>query len=176
MEKRQMRQMLRSRISEISTEQREVASREIFSEIATLPAFRKAQVVALYAALHDEPQSREFIAEWYGRKRIVLPRVEGDVMRFYDYSPEHMISGSFGIDEPQGPIACPPEEIDFMVVPGVGFTIEGGRMGRGKGFYDRYLSQPLFRAFTVGVCFKAQIAESLPSEPHDKGLDLVVAR
>lgn len=176
MEKRQLRQLLRSRISEVSDERRELASREIFAEVATLPAFRGAQVVALYAALRDEPQSRAFIAEWYGRKRIVLPRVEGDVMRFYDYSPEWMEAGSFGIEEPQGSTACLPEEIDFMVVPGVGFTLDGERMGRGKGFYDKYLSQPAFRAFTVGVCLKEQIVEKLPTAPHDRTMDVVIAR
>ena len=174
MEKRQARAILRSRITEIPHEQRAVASREIFAKVAALPAFRDAQVVALYAALPDEPQSREFIAEWYGRKRIVLPRVEGEIMHFYDYSPEQIHSGSFGIDEPQGELACPPEDIDFMIVPGVGFSLNGGRIGRGKGFYDRYLSQPGFRATTVGVCFKEQITDDLPADPHDKRVDSVI--
>ena len=176
MEKRQARAILRSRVAEIPFDERVRSSREIFAQVAALPSFQQAQVVALYAALPDEPQSGEFIAEWCGRKRIVLPRVEGEIMRFYDYSPEMMASGSFGIDEPQGECPCPAETIDFMVVPGVGFTAEGYRMGRGKGFYDRYLSQPDFRATTVGVCFKAQIMEELPLEPHDRVLDFVVAR
>lgn len=170
-----MRQILRSRIAEISAEQRALASRKIFAEVAALPEFTEARVMALYAALSDEPQSREFIAEWSGRKRIVLPRVEGDAMHFYDYHPEQMTSGSFGIDEPQGERCCPPEEIDFMVVPGVGFTPDGKRMGRGKGFYDKYLSQASFRAFTVGVCFKAQIEAELPTEEFDRVVDRVVA-
>ena len=176
MEKRQARAILRSRVAEIPFDERVRSSREIFAKVAALPSFQQAQVVALYAALPDEPQSGEFIAEWCGRKRIVLPRVEGEIMRFYDYSPEMMASGSFGIDEPQGECPCPAETIDFMAVPGVGFTAEGYRMGRGKGFYDRYLSQPDFRATTVGVCFKAQIMEELPLEPHDRSLDFVVFR
>lgn len=176
MEKRQARAILRSRVAQIPVEERVRSSREIFAEVAALSAFQQAQVVALYAALPDEPQSGEFIAEWCGRKRIVLPRVEGEIMRFYDYSPEAMASGSFGIDEPQGECPCSAEEIDFMVVPGVGFTAEGYRMGRGKGFYDRYLSQSGFRATTVGVCFKDQLMDELPLEPHDRVLDFVVAR
>ena len=169
-----MRRLLRSRIAEIPHEQRSVASREIFAKVASLPTFQEAQVVALFAALPDEPQSREFIAEWYGRKRIVLPRVEGEIMQFYDYSPEQTHSGSFGSDEPQGSLPCPPEDIDFMIIPGVGFTTDGSRMGRGKGFYDKYLSQPAFRAATVGICFKEQIADSLPADSHDKRVDAVI--
>ena len=127
MDKTHVRRLLRSRIAEIPHEQRSVASREIFAKIALLPTFREAQVVALYAALPDEPQSREFIAEWHGRKRIVLPRVEGNIMQFYDYSPEQMHSGAFGINEPQSSVPCPPEDIDIMIVPGVGFTANGSR-------------------------------------------------
>ena len=176
MDKREVRRILRSRIAEIPAERRALASREIFAEIATLPAFCEAQVVALYAALPDEPQSREFIAEWHSHKRIVLPRVEGEVMHFYPYSPEAISTGSFGIDEPQGTTPCSPCDIDLMVVPGLGFTPDGKRMGRGKGFYDKYLSQPGFRAVTVGVCLREQLLDTLPIDPHDYTIDHIVSR
>ena len=169
-----MRQMLRSRIAHISAERRTLASREIFAKVAALPEFVEARVVALYAALPDEPQSQEFITEWHDHKRIVLPRVEGDTMQFYDYRPDRMQSGAFGINEPQGCKPCPPEDIDVMIVPGVGFTAEGKRMGRGKGFYDRYLAQRGFHATTIGVCLKEQILPAIPTDPHDKAVDKVI--
>ena len=96
-------------------------------------------------------------------------------MHFYDYSSDAMASGYFGINEPQGNTPCAPSDIDFMVVPGVAFTADGRRMGRGKGFYDRYLSQEGFRATTVGVCFREQIVDDLPSEPHDRSTNYVIA-
>ena len=171
-----MRQRLRSRIGFLSAERREVASQEIFAEIALLPEFTKSRVIALYSALPDEPQSTAFISEWYKHKRIVLPRVEGDIMQFYDYNPEQMTPGSFGINEPLGKTPCPPEQIDLMIVPGVGFTTDGKRMGRGKGFYDKYLAQSGFRASTIGVCFKVQIVDNLPVEKFDREVDKVIAR
>ena len=175
MDKRDIRRTVRNRITLLSEQQRIEASQRIFAEVATLPAFERAKVVALFASLPDEPQSRQFIDEWYGRKRIVLPRCEGEVMNFYDYSPEVMQSGSFGINEPQGAESCQPSEIDFMVVPGVAFTADGRRLGRGKGFYDRYLSQNGFAAITVGVCFREQVVDEIPSEPHDRVVESVIA-
>ena len=83
--------------------------------------------------------------------------------------------GAFGIEEP-GPQAelCDPGELDLIVVPGVAFTAAGQRMGRGRGYYDRYLSQPGVRAVKVGVCFAHQLVVSLPVEPHDVTMDRVV--
>ena len=175
MDKRDIRRAARSRIAALTMEQRRLAAAQIFAAVAELPAFRNATTVALFASLHDEPNTEDFITEWSRRKRIVLPRVEGDVMRFYDYSPETMASGSFGINEPHSERLCTPSDIDFMVVPGVAFTSDGRRMGRGKGFYDRYISQEGFRAATVGVCFRTQIVDHLPSEPHGRPTDSVIA-
>lgn len=175
MDKRDIRRSVRSRIALLSEQQKTEASQQIFAKIATLPAFENAKVVALFASLHDEPQTEQFIAEWHGRKRIVLPRCEGEVMNFYDYSPDVMESGSFGINEPQGVEPCRPSEIDFMVIPGVAFTPDGRRLGRGKGFYDRYLSQEEFAAITVGICFREQVVDDIPSESHDKVVESVIA-
>lgn len=174
MEKRDLRHNIRRRIASLTEEQRSAASRNIFEQVASLPEFIEAEVVALYASLPDEPCTAHFIAEWHGSKRIVLPRIEGEQMHFHDYSPEDLRSGAFGIQEPQESPRCRPEEIDFMVVPGVAFTRDGWRMGRGKGFYDRYLSQVGFRAHTVGVCFREQLAESLPTEPHDMRVERLI--
>ncbi len=104
-----------------------------------------------------------------------MPRVEGDAMQFYDYRPSALTSGAFGIAEPvvEDCPVCPPEAIDLMLVPGMAFTREGARLGRGKGFYDRYMAQPELQAFRVGVCFAHQLVETLPTEPHDCAIDAV---
>ena len=120
----------------------------------------------------DEPLTAPALERWSRSKRIVLPRVEGDIMRFYDYDPASMNdSGSFGISEPESTALCRPEEIDFIIVPGVAFTAAGMRLGRGKGFYDKYLSQPGFRAFKAGVCYPHQVVEELPADPFDVPVD-----
>lgn len=72
-------------------------------------------------------------------------------------------------------ISCDPAEIDLLVVPGVAFAPIGSRLGRGRGYYDRYLAQPGFRAATVGVCYRHQLVDDLPAEPHDRPVGCVVA-
>ena len=67
-----------------------------------------------------------------------------------------------------------PDEIDAIVVPGVAFTVKGVRMGRGKGFYDRYLAQSGFAALKIGVCYREQLVPDIPAEPHDVAMDAVI--
>ena len=133
MTKTEIRKQMKGLNTALSSEQREELSARIFNEAERLPAFARAKVVALFASLKDEPLTAPALERWSRSKRIVLPRVEGDIMRFYDYDPASMNdSGSFGISEPEATALCRPEEIDFIIVPGVAFTAAGMRLGRGR--------------------------------------------
>jgi 5-formyltetrahydrofolate cyclo-ligase len=143
----------------------------VVEQLRHIIARRAPKVVALFAPLWDEVQLQGLIDDL--SCRVVLPRVEGDDMEFFDYTPTDLKEGSFGIMEPQGQKPCPASDIDLMVVPGVAFTKEGERLGRGKGFYDRYLSREGFRGFCIGVGYKHQLLDSLPTEPHDRQMDMV---
>lgn len=145
----------------------------VVEQLRSIIANRAPLVVALFAPLSDEVQIQELVK--HAPCRVVLPRVEGDDMEFFDYTHNRLAEGSFGILEPQGGESCPAEKIDLMVVPGVAFTKEGERLGRGKGFYDKYLSRTGFRAFCIGVCYAHQLLDHLPTEPHDRRMDMVIA-
>ena len=165
-----MRQLNRA----LDSRQRLRASAAIFSAVERLPEFRAARTVAVFAALPDEPATDEVLARWASTRRVVLPRVEGDAMRFYACRPDALVFGAFGILEPQGERPCPAGEIDLVVCPGVAFTADGRRLGRGRGYYDRYLGDPAFRGFRVGVCYAHQLVDDLPVEPHDVRMDRVI--
>ena len=165
-----MRQLNRA----LDSRQRLRASAAIFSAVERLPEFRAARTVAVFAALPDEPATDEVLARWASTRRVVLPRVEGDAMRFYACRPAAPVSGACGILEPQGERPCPAGEIDLVVCPGVAFTADGRRLGRGRGYYDRYLGDPAFRGFRVGVCYAHQLVDDLPVEPHDVRMDRVI--
>ena len=165
-----MRQLNRA----LDSRQRLRASAAIFSAVERLPEFRAARTVAVFAALPDEPATDEVLARWASTRRVVLPRVEGDAMRFYACRPDALVFGAFGILEPQGERPCPAGEIDLVVCPGVAFTADGRRLGRGRGYYDRYLGDPAFRGFRVGVCYAHQLVDALPVEPHDVRMDRVI--
>lgn len=158
----------------LDSRQRLRASAAIFSAVERLPEFRAARTVAVFAALPDEPATDEVLARWASTRRVVLPRVEGDAMRFYACRPDALVFGAFGILEPQGERPCPAGEIDLVVCPGVAFTADGRRLGRGRGYYDCYLGDPAFRGFRVGVCYAHQLVDDLPVEPHDVRMDRVI--
>lgn len=191
MDKSELRATMKQRNRALAPNEKRAAAERIFAAVGALPEFAQARCVACFCALPDEPPTAEALHCWSGSKRVVVPRVEGDTMRFYDYRPDALVRGAFGIDEPSvgasgGPVGasatdggfvheCPPETLDLVVVPGVAFTRDGARLGRGRGYYDRYLSQPGLRAFCVGVCFAHQLVDALPVEPHDRAMDAVCA-
>ena len=172
-DKRAIRKAVRAKIAELTTEEKKSLSAQIFSKIEHLPAIEEASVVALYVSLADEPITDEIIEHLSQKKRVVVPRIEGEEMNFYDIA-EGLQKGAFGIMEPIAEKPIEPDEIDVMIVPGVAFTREGLRCGRGKGFYDKYLSRKGFRAYTIGVCYPCQIVNELPTEEHDKAIQLII--
>lgn len=169
--RRQMRQLNRAMEPEV----RASVSARLMQRIEQLVPFREAKCIALFASLPDEPDTTEWLDRWSQSKRVVIPRVEGEVMHFYPYHPEQMVLGSFGIHEPQQEEAISPKEIDLMVVPGVAFTPEGARCGRGKGFYDKYLAQLNSACHKVGICYRHQLLGELPTELHDICMEEVIA-
>ena len=176
MTKNELRREMKRRNLSLTAGERAKKSRRIFSRVERLPAFAAARTVAFFCALGDEPETLPALERWRGLgKRIVVPRVEGERMAFFEYISETLCAGAFGICEPgAGAGLCSPAEIDFVVVPGTAFSPQGARMGRGRGYYDRYLSQREFRGVKVGVCYAHQLVETLPVEPHDVAMDCAV--
>lgn len=172
--KSDIRRAAKSAVKALTAQQKADKSTLILSRIASSESIKSAKTVALYASLSDEVQSFELIEFLSQTKRVVLPRVAGDDMDFYPYTPSSLKVGAFGIEEPQGNEPISPDEIDVIVVPGVAFTTDGKRCGRGKGYYDKYLSRSGFRAIKIGVCYTEQLAEDIPNEPHDIVMDYMI--
>lgn len=176
MDKRLVRKQVREMLASISPVDKQQKSTMLALALLVHPVVRSARVVALFYPLPDEPQIGEIIELLSRERTVLLPRVEGDVMHFYPYSYGAMVKGSYGIMEPVGDEPFPPSEMDVIIVPGMAFTVDGRRMGRGKGYYDKYMSQYGFKARKIAVCFSEQVLSSLPSEPHDVIMDEVIRR
>ena len=88
MVKKEIRERMRRLNRALDSRQRLRASAAIFSAVERLPEFRAARTVAVFAALPDEPATDEVLARWASTRRVVLPRVEGDAMRFYACRPD----------------------------------------------------------------------------------------
>jgi 5-formyltetrahydrofolate cyclo-ligase len=173
------KKLLRSEVKKVlaglSEDERAAASEEICRRIEELPEWGEAQMVALYAAQAAEPNLFSLLGK--GGKAFCFPRVAGEELEFHRCdSKELLVAGRWGLLEPDGGkcavVAAP--EIDLICVPGLAFTRTGGRLGRGGGFYDRFLIGTHPRAVKVGISFHAQLVEALPLEGHDHEVDLVV--
>ncbi len=172
-----LRQLMRARKNALTKEERERQSQEIMRLLEDHPVFQKAHVVLLYASLPDEVQTLEFIAKWQGRKQILLPVVVGDELEVREYAVGASLEQSgYGIPEPhQGRVITDYSVIDIAIIPGVAFTMDGKRLGRGKGYYDRLLSHPSFGdIYKLGICYSFQLLPELPTSSHDVSLDEIL--
>ncbi|MFI3306165.1 MAG: 5-formyltetrahydrofolate cyclo-ligase [Rikenellaceae bacterium] len=176
MTKEQIRHLMRKTSSHHTKEQREAAAQRLFARIEQSSIFAISRTIALYCALPDEVPTRATIERWgsLGRQ-IVVPRItSASTMEFYPYDAQQMQRGAFGIDEPTGDTPIEPSAIDLTIVPGVAFCAEGSRLGRGAGYYDRYLSRQGYAAYNISICLPHQLLPSLPCAPHDQTMDWVV--
>lgn len=131
-----------------------------------------ARTVCAFCALADEP---EVLSPWPEGKRIALPRADGDGLSIHWVdSRGELVPGKFGIPEPRADAPPAGAAFDLILVPGMAFDLAGGRLGRGRGYYDRFLASA--SGFVAGVCFDDQIVPEVPREPHDARMDAIVTR
>ena len=176
MDKKELRKLVRAAKGAVTLCEKLQRSEGIMHRVEGLDYFTKADTVLAYWSMDDEVQTHDFVNRWYGRKRVLLPCVEGDDLLLRQYTgPDCLRAGEqFGIGEPTGPLFTDLEAVQMIVVPGVAFDRKGNRMGRGRGFYDRLLkSAP--NACKVGVAFDFQLFDSIPTEPFDVPMDVVIA-
>ena len=174
--KTELRRTMRAQLALMTPANIAEASESIRTSIPSLPRWQESGIVAAFAALNGEPDLCPW--DWAAEKTVLLPRVEGDLLVFHQvYEPEDLEPGAFGVMEPN-PQKCPaidPREAGIIFVPGLAFTSEGKRLGRGRGYYDRLLANLPPSALRVGVCFHSQIIDSIETEAHDEDVDLVLS-
>jgi len=152
----------------------------ISRRVLALSGYGRSDTVMAYAAFrHEVDPSCIVEAAWAAGKRVVLPCSnpgEKSLELFAVESWEQLAPGTYGIREP-APGRCQrvgADEVDLVCVPGVAFTREGGRLGYGGGYYDRFLSLLRADAVSVGLAFELQLVPDLPPGEHDLRVRLVV--
>ena len=163
----------------LSTEERRIFSAEICRNVAETPIFKQSLCVAFYAADESEADLWELFDKFNGEKKFFLPRYRTED-KIYEMVQIHdrlhdLVNGKYGIEEPSKELpGASMQEYESMLylVPGVAFDTQCRRLGRGKGFYDRLLSNA---KFSMGIFYECQRFEGdIPSEPHDINLDIIV--
>lgn len=173
-DKNELRYKMKSLRVVMSESSRHTAAEEVFNRLEQTAAFLLADRIMMYHSLPDELSTHAFLKKWSGKKKFYLPRVNGADLEVLPYDESRLELGSFHIEEPTGREVTNPEDIEVVIVPGVAYDRKGRRLGRGKGFYDRFLRHT--RATKIGVGYEFQLLEELPIEPHDVPMDIVVTQ
>jgi 5-formyltetrahydrofolate cyclo-ligase len=162
-------------------------SRVIVDRFRALPEYAAAGTVMWYLDVRSEVRTRHQVgAALEGGKRIVVPYCTVDEQGANKLGlwrlagMDELVVGKWKILEPprerwgEPGKEAEPDELDLVMVPGVGFDRDGARMGNGQGYYDRLLHQVRPDAPLVALAFECQIFPELPVGPHDISMDKVV--
>lgn len=170
------RAVLRARVAAMGESDRERASEAVRRVVLGSSLWAEAGVVMVFAADPTEPGLDGLIHAGNAADKVVcVPRVLWSEKRLTPArvrGVEDLETGRHGVRVPVE--ACPVIEqasLGLILVPGVGFDLRGGRLGRGGGFYDRLLSDRSISALAIGVCFSAQMVGEVPREAHDRRMD-----
>lgn len=139
---------------------------------------KAGHTILLYYSMKGEVDTHDLVDTLRRQgKAVLLPKVldDGKLALIPYTGRENMLeAGSFHILEPQGEPFTNYADIDVAVVPGIAFTADGRRMGRGGGYYDRLLPL-LHNTWKIGLCFPFQLMDDIPTEEHDIPMDEIAS-
>ena len=183
LDKKSLRKEIILRRDAIPSEIRELKNKAIEEWLTGLNWFRKARTILFYASFRSEVNTEKLIRQSLEDRRItVLPRVVkiSETLKLYVIRNwADLASGSWGILEPieAGKRELQAVDIDIVIAPGVAFDESCNRLGYGKGYYDKLLSgrrSSECKPLIVGLAYEEQIVSSLPCNPHDIKMDIVI--
>lgn len=177
--KRDLRQQLRKALDALAPEQLAAKSAAAAQRLVEQPEFARAEVLMVFLSLPTEVDTTPIVLRsWQLRKRVLAPKVSWEQRRMIPIEirslTEDLTRSELGVREPVSGLPIPVSLIDLVIVPGLGFDGKGNRLGRGRGFYDRFLAHPEFRAVSCALAFEEQVTDDIPSEPLDRPVDMLV--
>jgi 5-formyltetrahydrofolate cyclo-ligase len=173
-----LRQQLRARLASLTPAERATASTRFRDQVLRFPGWHRASRILLYAPMTGE---LDVALLWHdalsARKSLCFPRFVPATglfeARLVEDPHRDLHVGAFGIREPgSDSTVLSLNRLDLVLVPGLGFTPDGHRLGRGRGYYDRLL--PEIRGLKCGVGFDQQMVDAIPCESHDVILDCIL--
>ena len=172
-EQKAMRAIVEQRRRIMTPEEVAEQSALIIAHLEKMSSFREARTILLYYPIHNEVDLRPLLTKYEGQKTFLLPVTHRHSMEVRPYDGEDMMrKGHYGVPEPQTATYKGP--IDLILVPGVVFDQHCHRIGRGGGYYDRFLRKQV-HAKKVGVCYSFQLKKhSIPHGWFDRKMDSVV--
>ena len=161
--KGEMRKILKKRLRENTN--RDISSREVCRKLYSLPVFQDADVILAFAPMQSEVDIEPLFDD-----RFLFPYIEDGVMK---YSRAPLVKGRMGFSEPETKL-----DIQYgkalILVPALAFSKDFRRLGRGGGFYDRYLESNRDKLYSIGISFDMNLLDIVPYNQHDELLDMIV--
>ncbi|MBN2513144.1 MAG: 5-formyltetrahydrofolate cyclo-ligase [Sedimentisphaerales bacterium] len=178
-QKRQLRKQIQQILVEIQPEVRVQKSRAICTQVLSLEDYQKASVVMLFLSMLHEVDTTAMILDAFQQgKTVAVPKMSWQQRHMIPVEIHSLDSGlqvdRMGLRNPTTGMPVPPEDIDLVIVPGLGFDRQGNRLGRGAAYYDRFLGAPGMRAKKWAVAFSEQILDAVPHDDKDVAMDAIV--
>lgn len=176
MDKKSLRKIIRERKATVNAEEHRQWSAAICNKLLQHHRLIEATTILLFYPLPDEPDIRPLISTLHSQgKRVLLPVVTGpETMELRIYNGENnLVDGALGTQHPNGLLFTDYSQIETAIIPGVAFDRQCNRMGRGKGYYDRFLAKAT--AYTIGICLPFQLVDEVPVEATDIRMNEVIA-
>ncbi len=176
--KKELRQRLRKILAEILPEDLNARSLRACHRLFEQPEYIKAEVILVFLSLPTEVDTSPLVLRaWQDRKRVLAPKVSWNQRRMLPIEirslTDDLTVSTMGIREPVTGIPFPISLIDLVIVPGLGFDEYGNRLGRGRGFYDRFLAHPDFKGVACALAFEEQMTSTVPVGPLDRHIDMI---
>jgi 5-formyltetrahydrofolate cyclo-ligase len=177
--KKELRDRIRKLLSEIKPEQLAAKSHRACQRLFDQPEYLRAEVLMVFLSYSTEVDTTPIVLKaWQDRKRVLAPKVSWSQRRMMPVEfrslTEDLAVSNMGIREPISGIPFPVSLIDLVLVPGLGFDEYGNRVGRGRGFYDRFLANPEFDGLACAFAFEEQVVPNVPVGPLDRSVDLLI--
>jgi len=179
-EKKYLRQILTESRTRLLWERAAALSKLVQERLLDSDFYRSSRCIVLYAEKDNEVATEQIFGDALASGRPVLfPRMipeYRDLALVRVRSRDELRPGTFGLLEPAGSEIVPPAKLGraLICVPGVAFSLEGQRLGRGGGYYDRLLAATSPQAVTAGLAYLFQVLDRLPESPDDRRLQLIV--
>ena len=180
-EKKELRKKLLRQLLSLTKEEIKRRSENVSEKLSNLSIYKQAKTIMAYYPLRGEVDILGMIRKDIGNRRFCFPvmDIKGKNLLIYEVSnlDDDFCAGPYGVREPDTKRTkqLSIEEIDMIIVPGLAFDRKNNRLGRGGGFYDRFLSKIILPIKKVGLAFDCQISKNLPIQlPFDQKVDIVV--
>lgn len=173
--KQELRKNIKQQLKQLDQEEKKELDHAVCEKLFQVPEISEAKNVYAYMSLSWETGTEEILKRFLEQNiRVALPRVSGERMDFYEITSfDDMEEGAFHILEPKSECQKVEWKNACVLVPGLAFTKEGIRLGKGGGYYDRFFEEEPNHE-TFALAYEFQIVDAIPSEPHDRPVGQII--